>query len=224
MGLIFLSNYVRIVTWFCFGVLRAARTGGYFTIKAVFEIKIKGVDVGDVLRSLKTKEGRKAFYDKHKPIVLYFAFGIGTTVISLGSYYLIRMIFPDAESVPGWLSWIFKITAHLNIESNTVLPVITSWLLANLFSFFTNRVYVFNSQAHNIGKFLFEMLKFFASRIATLIVDIVIMFLLVDLPGLHGGLYEFCAKIFSNIIVLILNFILSKIFVFRKKKPKEKSE
>lgn len=186
-------------------------------------IKIKGVDVGEVLRSLKTREGRKAFFEKHKAMVLYFTFGIGTTVISLGSYYLIRIIFPIAASVPSWLSWIFNITSKLNIESNTVLPVIVSWLLANLFSFFTNRVYVFESQAHNFGRFMFEMAKFFASRIATLLVDILIMFLLVDLPGLHGGLYEFCAKIFSNIIVLILNFILSKIFVFRKKKTVKKT-
>lgn len=190
----------------------------------MFDIKIKGVDVGEVLRSLKTKEGRKEFYEKHKAIVLYFAFGVGTTIISLGSYYIIRKIFPDAESVPYWLSWIFNITAKLNIESNTVLPVLISWILANLFSFFTNRVYVFNSQAHNFWRFMYEMAKFFASRIATLIIDMVIMFLLVDLPGIHGGLYEFSAKIFSNIIVLILNFILSKIFVFRKKKSKPHTE
>lgn len=190
----------------------------------MFEIKIRGVDIGEVVRSLKTKEGRRAFYEKHKAIVLYFAFGVGTTLISLGSYYIIRKIFPDAESVPPWLSWIFNITAMFHIESSTVLPVLISWILANLFSFFTNRVYVFNSQARNFGRFMFEMAKFFASRIATLIVDMVIMFLLVDLTGIHGGLYEFCAKIFSNIIVLILNFILSKVFVFRKKtkKPEEK--
>lgn len=186
----------------------------------MIKIKIKGADVGEILRSLKTKEGRREFYEKHKSIVLYFAFGIGTTIISLGSYYIIRKIFPNAESVPHWLQWIFKITAIFNIESSTFFPVLLSWLLANLFSFFTNRVYVFNSQARNFGRFIFEMAKFFASRIATLIIDTVIMFLLVDLTGIHGGLYEFCAKIFSNIIVLILNFILSKVFVFRKKKVK----
>lgn len=195
-----------------------------YSMKEVFIIKIKGVDIGEVLRSLKTKEGRRAFYEKHKAIILYFAFGIGTTLISLGSYYIIRKIFPDAESVPSWLSWIFKITAMFHIESKTVLPVLASWILANLFSFFTNRVYVFNSQAHSFGRFMFEMAKFFASRIATLIVDMVIMFLLVDLTGIHGGLYEFCAKIFSNIIVLILNFILSKVFVFRKKRSKKTPE
>lgn len=188
----------------------------------VFEIKIKGVDVGEVLRSLKTKEGRKEFYQKYKPMVLYITFGVGTTIISLGSYYVFRKLFPNEESVPSWLSWIFNITARFNIESSTVLPVLLSWILANLFSFFMTRVHVFNSQAHNFGRFMLEMAKFFASRIATLIVDMIIMFLLVDLPNIHGGLYEFCAKIFSNIIVLILNYILSKLFVFRKKKSKSK--
>lgn len=188
----------------------------------VFEIKIKGVDVGEVLRSLKTKEGRKAFYEKYKPMVLYFLFGIGTTIISLGSYYIFRKLFPNEESVPLWLAWIFNITAKLNIESSTMLPVLLSWILANLFSFFTSRVLVFQSQARKFWRIMLEMAKFFASRIATLIVDMIVMFLLVDLPNIHGGLYEFCAKIFSNIIVLILNYILSKLFVFRKKKPKIK--
>lgn len=188
----------------------------------VFKIKIRGVDVGELLRSLKTKEGRKEFYEKHKAMVLYVTFGIGTTLISLGSYYIFRKVFPNAESAPSWLSWIFNITAKLHVESSTVLPVLLSWILANLFSFFATRVYVFNSQAHNFGRVMLELAKFFASRIATLVVDMVIMFLLVDLPGIHGGLYEFCAKIFSNLIVLILNYILSKLFVFRKKKQKPK--
>ena len=188
----------------------------------MFEIKIKGVDVGEVLRSLKTKEGRKAFYEKYKPMVLYFLFGIGTTIISLGSYYIFRKLFPNEEIVPLRLAWIFNITSKNNIESSTMLPVLLSWILANLFSFFTSRVLVFQSQARKFWRIMLEMAKFFASRIATLIVDMIVMFLLVDLPNIHGGLYEFCAKIFSNIIVLILNYILSKLFVFRKKKPKIK--
>ena len=178
--------------------------------------------LGDVLRSLKTKEGRREFYEKNRPMVLYITFGIGTTIISLGSYYLFRMLFPDAESVPEYFSWIFNITAKFNIESSTVLPVLLSWILANLFSFFVTRSTVFGSKTRNFWKIMFELAKFFAARIATLIVDMVIMFLLVDLPNIHGGLYEFAAKIFSNIVVLILNYILSRIFVFRKKKKYKK--
>lgn len=195
-----------------------------YSAKVVLDIKIKGVDVKEVLKSLKTKEGRREFYQKHRPMVLYITFGIGTTIISLGSYVLFRIFFPDAESAPSWLSWIYKITAIFNIESNTLFPVLASWILANLFSFFMTRVYVFDSQAHSFWRVMLELMRFFASRIATLIVDMLIMFLLVDLPHLHGGFYEFCAKIFSNIVVLILNYILSKIFVFRKKKPKKKAD
>lgn len=192
----------------------------------VLEIKESNKDkigLGDILRSLKTKEGRREFYEKNRPMVLYILFGVGTTFISLGSYYLVRFLFPDAESVPEYFSWIFKITAKLNIESSTVLPVLISWILANLFSFFITRSTVFGSKTRNFWKIMFELAKFFAARIATLIVDMVIMFLLVDLPNIHGGLYEFAAKIFSNIVVLILNYILSRIFVFRKKKQYKKS-
>lgn len=185
-------------------------------------IKLKGIDVKETLAALKTGDGRREFCKRHKEIILYFVFGIGTTVISMVSYYLCRVIFPDADSVPKWLSWIFGITSYFGIESNTALPVIVSWFLSVTFAFLTNRVYVFNSTANTVGKFVIEALKLYASRIATLFVDLLIMFLLVDLPGIHNVLYEFCAKVFSNIIVLILNYILSKIFVFGMKKSKKK--
>ena len=46
------------------------------------------------------------------------------------------------------------------------------------------------------------------------------MFLLVDLTGIESPLYEFVCKVFSNMLVLIANFVLSKVMVFRKKKEK----
>lgn len=149
---------------------------------------------------------------------MYFLFGIGTTVISFVTYYLFRWIFPNEESVPAWLGWIFNITSSFGIESNTALPVILSWIFSVTFAFLTNRVYVFSSTVKTAGGFVVEALKFYASRLATLLVDLIIMFFLVDLTGFHNGLYEFCAKVFSNCVVLVLNYVLSKIFVFRKNK------
>lgn len=177
--------------------------------------------IKETLVSFKTKEGRAEFYELHKEIILYFAFGVGTTIVSMGSYYLSRLLFPNRESVPGWLQWIYSITGIFGIESKTALPVIISWFLSVTFAFLTNRVYVFGSQANTFGKFMLEALRLYASRVATLFVDLLIMFLLVDLPGIHIAIYEFCAKVLSNVIVLALNFVLSKIFVFRKKKPKK---
>lgn len=190
------------------------------------KIKEKLKKIAEQLRLLKTAEGRKEFYSLHKEIILYFVFGVGTTIVSMGSYYLSRLIFPNEDHVPMWLRWIFNITRTFGVESNTALPVIISWFLSVTFAFLTNRVYVFHSEVKSFGGFVVEALKLHASRIATLFVDLLIMFILVDIPQIQNPLYEFCAKVFSNVIVLILNFILSKVFVFRSRKPKksQKSE
>ena len=185
------------------------------------KIKEKLKKIAEQLRLLKTAEGRKEFYSLHKEIILYFVFGVGTTIVSMGSYYLSRLIFPNEDHVPMWLRWIFNITRTFGVESNTALPVIISWFLSVTFAFLTNRVYVFHSEVKSFGGFVVEALKLYASRIATLFVDLLIMFILVDIPHIQNPLYEFCAKVFSNVIVLILNFILSKVFVFRSKKPKK---
>lgn len=131
--------------------------------------------------------------------------------------------------MPVWLSWVFNITSSFGIESNTALPVILSWFFSVTFSFLTNRIYVFHSSARNAWQFIKEGLLYYATRLATLAFDLVVMFLLVDLPKMHYPLYEFCCKVFSNVIVLILNYVLSRIFVFRKKKslvnaPKDKNK
>lgn len=169
---------------------------------------------------MKSAEGWKTLYKRYKEVFNYFIFGVGTTIISFGTYYLIRWIFPDAQSVPPWLSWIFNITKSFGIESNTALPVILSWFFSVTFSFLTNRIYVFHSTADNAWKFISEGLLYYATRLVTLGFDLVVMFLLVDLPGIENAIYEFCCKVFSNVMVLILNYVLSRIFVFRRKKKK----
>lgn len=148
---------------------------------------------------------------------MYIIFGVCTTIISFVTYYAFRWIFPDESSVPEWLGWIYNITAAFGTESATALPVLLSWICSVTFAFVTNRLFVFQSGAKNAGV-VREAAMFFLSRVFTLIVDLVIMFLLVDLTGVKNGLYEFAAKVISNIAVLVLNYILSKLLVFRKKK------
>ena len=148
---------------------------------------------------------------------MYIIFGVCTTIISFVTYYLFRWIFPDENSVPDWLKWVFNITSAMGTESATALPVLLSWICSVTFAFVTNRLFVFQSEAKKAGV-LREGVTFFLSRVFTLVVDLVIMFLLVDLTGIHNGLYEFAAKVLSNIVVLVLNYVLSKVFVFRKKK------
>ncbi len=148
---------------------------------------------------------------------MYIIFGVCTTIISFVTYYLFRWIFPDESSVPEWLKWIYNITSAMGTESATALPVLLSWICSVTFAFVTNRLFVFQSEAKKAGV-VRECVTFFLSRVFTLAVDLVIMFLLVDLTGIENGLYEFAAKVLSNVVVLVLNYVLSKVFVFRKKK------
>lgn len=182
-------------------------------------MKIKGKEIREILKSLKTREGRREFYRENREIIMYVIFGAGTTLISMLSYALFRIIFPNAESVPEWLGWLYELTNSFGVDSNTILPNLLSWICANIFAFITNRIVVFQSRKKG-ALVLLEALKFFASRLFTLAVDILIMFLLVDLTGIHNFFYEFGAKVLSTLVVLILNYILSKLFVFRKKKEK----
>lgn len=169
---------------------------------------------------MRSKAGWVEIYRRYSEVCNYFLFGIGTTVISFGTYYLFRCMFPDEQSVPSWLSWIFNITSRFGADSNTALPVILSWFFSVTFAFLTNRVYVFRSKADTAWKFIKEMLGFYATRVFTLFQDLVVMFLLVDLTGIDNKLWELCAKIFSNALVLLVNFVLSKLFVFRDEKKK----
>ncbi len=175
------------------------------------------IDVKSFLkRALHPKEW-KNLYRENKEIVSYVFFGVLTTIVSFGTYYLFRFIFPDEKSVPAFLSWTFNLTAVFSTESATVLPVILSWICAVIFAYVTNRIWVFESKAAGAG-ILSEFVKFCGARLLTLFVDLLIMFLLVDMTGMDGTLWEFFAKVVSNIFVLVLNYILSKLIVFRKKK------
>lgn len=160
----------------------------------------------------------KRLYREHKEICNYVIFGVLTTVVSFGTYFLFRIIFPDEASVPAFLKWIFNLTSMFGAESNTVLPNFLSWICAVTFAYVTNRIWVFESKAKGFGKVVLECLSFFASRALTLLVDLLIMFLMVDLTGISNPFYEFFAKCVSSVFVLVLNYILSKLFVFRKKK------
>lgn len=163
----------------------------------------------------------KSLYKDNKEVCNYVIFGVGTTIVSFVTYYITRWIFPSSESVPDFLKWIFNITGALGTESNTALPVIVSWICSVTFAYLTNRKWVFESKATGFVKITKEVVLFYAARILTLFVDMLIMFLLVDLTAITNGIYEFCAKVASNIVVLVLNYILSKLIVFKKKKKVE---
>jgi len=136
----------------------------------------------------------KNLYLKYKEIINYLIFGVLTTVVSLLTYYLL----------------VFTI---LNPNNPLELQIanIVSWITCVTFAYITNRIYVFNSKNKNIIK---EIIKFYSSRITTLFIDMAFMFILVTKLKLNDKII----KIIIQIIIIILNYILSKILVFKQNK------
>lgn len=133
-------------------------------------------------------------YKKYEEIINYIIVGGLTTVVSLGTYYLCVFTILDPE-----------VAFELQIAN------IISWICCVTFAYFTNRIFVFKSKNE---KKLKEAFNFYTSRIATLLMDMAIMFLLVTLAGFNDKII----KILVQVIVTIANYVISKLFVFRKRK------
>lgn len=138
----------------------------------------------------------KEFIFKRWELVTYIFFGGCTTLVSFGVQYL-------------------SLLAGFSTGVNTTL----SWIFAVLFAFFTNRIWVFNSPTRGFFPFIKQLLAFFGARLFSFLVELAIMLMLVSWLGFP----EMWVKVGASVIVLILNYILSKLVVFRKK-PAGKTE
>jgi putative flippase GtrA len=149
----------------------------------------------------------------NREVISYLIFGVLTTLVGYGSYALFRYLLPDGQSVPEFLRFLYA----LGGDSKTVLPNILSWICAVIFAYVTNRAFVFQSKARGLS-ILREIVSFVAARILTLFISVAIMFLLIDLPKVDNVILEVAAKLFEAVVVVILNYVFSKLFVFRKKR------
>ena len=130
----------------------------------------------------------KDLYIKYKEIINYLFIGGCTTIVSIVSYTIFLKVF------------------NIHYQISNVL----SWILAVAFAYVTNKIFVFNSKNKNILKELFLFVQY---RIYSLLVDMLCMFILIDLIKID----DLIAKIIVQIIVVIINYVFSKLFVFKKK-------
>lgn len=128
---------------------------------------------------------------KHKSLIAYGIFGVLTTVVNIVTYNLCYN------------------SANL---SNTLSNVI-AWILAVVFAYLTNKVWVFGSESWEWDVLKREVSAFVSCRLATGVLDVVIMFICVDLLSMHALMM----KVISNVLVIVLNYIFSKIVIFKKK-------
>ncbi len=132
------------------------------------------------------------FMKKYKPVLLYLVFGVLSTLVNIGIYALCYRFF-----------------GFSNVISNII-----AWVLTVLFVFVTNKNWVFGSKSMEKRVLVYELVTFYGCRIATGLLDLAMMYVSVDLLSFNAlGM-----KVISNVIVIILNFIASKLIIFRKQR------
>ena len=132
----------------------------------------------------------KELFEKYKDIIPYAIFGILTTLVNIGLYWACAHVFA------------------LSVLPSTIL----AWIASVLFAYFTNRKWVFYSEARGARAIIKEMIYFFGCRIATGVIDWICMFAFVDILHLN----DLLIKTLSNILVIILNYLASKMIIFKK--------
>ena len=132
---------------------------------------------------------KKAFL-KHREIILYIFFGGCTTIVNVVFYYISTR----------WFGF--------GVVASTLL----AWWVSVIFAYITNRILVFRSHNHELRAILFELAFFIACRLLTGLLDILIMYLFVDCLGLQ----DLMIKILSNFIVILANYIASRLLILKK--------
>ena len=132
-------------------------------------------------------------YKKYKGIINYLIFGVLTTIVNLVTFFVLT-------------NTIFNPDNSVQLQIATII----AWIVGVAFAYLTNRKYVFESNNGNIKK---EVCSFVIARLATLFLEMGIMYL-----GVSVLKYDhMIIKIIANVIVIVSNYVFSKIFVFKKK-------
>lgn len=133
-----------------------------------------------------------------KEVILYIIFGILTTSINIGSFYLMTTFL------------------HINNDLANNIAIV----LAVLFAYFTNKDLVFHSKADGFGEKFIEFCKFILGRLVTMFIESIggsLMFKYLPIPTI-------ISKCLITIIVIILNFFISKFFAFKTNDDEKKNK
>ncbi|MBR6651475.1 MAG: GtrA family protein [Clostridia bacterium] len=140
----------------------------------------------------------KKLFQKYREIIMYLIFGVSTTLVN----------------------WIVYTVLVSMLNAGVTLSNGIAWFAAVSFAYITNKLYVFESKSWKASVLIREVLSFFGARIASGVFEIFLpAFLMkIGLDQAIFGIEGFAAKIVVSILVIVLNYIFSKLFVFKSKK------
>jgi putative flippase GtrA len=148
------------------------------------------MDVFDRIMSWKLLSPLQPFYRKYKEPLLYLFFGGLTFFLSIGLYWLFAHPLGLAPLVANALSWVLCVA----------------------FAYVTNRTWVFKEKAHDSRGIVREAASFVAGRLATLGLEELILWLGISVLGIS----DIAVKVVAQVLVIVGNYFISKLFVFRK--------
>ncbi|KRK40206.1 GtrA family protein [Loigolactobacillus bifermentans] len=130
-------------------------------------------------------------FKQYYRVISYLFFGVLTTVINIG-------VFAALQLLTAW-----------NYQVETVI----AWFLSVLFAYITNKLWVFSSHTTGLKAFFTEMSSFFFFRLLSLVMELVIMWIGVSLLKQNA----IVVKVVDNVVVIVANYVFSKVFIFRKR-------
>lgn len=133
----------------------------------------------------------KQLWKKYEEAISYLFWGGIAFFLSMALFYFFANILDLYEQIANSLSWV----------------------LCVVFTYFTNRIFVFKSKSKGLAGMGMEFVSFISARVATLVIENAILFVLIDLMGVNNML----AKLFGQFVVIVTNYILSKLWIFAKK-------
>lgn len=132
-------------------------------------------------------------YKKHEEGFNYLIFGFLAFVLN----YILYFVFADMLSM------------------HYMAATVISWVLTVVFAYWTNRTFVFKSQNKDISAVVKEFISFIGARVATEVLEIVLMYVMVDMLAINDKI----SKLVCQTIVILANYVLSKIWIFKKSSP-----
>lgn len=162
-------------------------------------------DIFDRIMSWGFLKKLEPFYKAHKEVLMYLFFGGCTTVVSIITFAIGRKMFGSHDVD----------MAGLAFDAGLIAANVFSWICAVTFAYITNRIWVFSDKAHDTPGIVKECAAFFAGRLFTLVLETILLELAISKIGMN----DMVAKVIVQIVTIVLNYVISKLFVFKKQKP-----
>ncbi len=158
----------------------------------------------------------KELYVRYKEIINYLIFGVLTTLVDFVVYTPLTAIFGANHKIAGVVSWY-------------IITSVVAWAAAVIFAYITNKIWVFEKKDWSARTVARELPVFAGGRVVTLLVQLFLMWLMIDVAhldmtalfrwgaGLVGLEGDIVVKAIVAVVVIVLNYVISKLFVFKKK-------